>query len=1017
MALQPQTQEIPLAVGIDTADDPQGTPQGFPVLENLVWSKDRVPQKRYGFRRLSGSSNPYADTMGLVGARSSLGIVRQNKVNQYVGGSTAVVIANTFVNPSTLVDQETYGTYYGGTAVSNVDFATLTAFTKNWMCIVTTRSNEASGGAVTEVHVQGIDLDRGGVVFDQTLGTDTFGARVLVMTDGSGNDFFAITYCLKTGALTSTLKWVALAPVFQLTLGSPVTVASTGAALLELLDVVIVAGSGKTQMTVAYVDTGGNYRLRTLSNAGASVATVLSTLAQTGSQCCCLTQLASGTYALWTGDRVVLFTSALVQSSSTAYSTANQGPGAVVEISANVLLLLQESSTRELLVSTFDAVGLAGVLIETRANLFLASKVWSHVEGSSTAWYALATPANSIATGYHTNLIVRLATNSTEKTATVGQVGFDETSLPVGTTLQNILPQVVAIDADNFYVASLADLETPDSTTTVATRRVRISKLHMGAVGRPITAVTLENTAYIAGSMPLAFDGTGVRLASFVDAPSAPTLGSSSAGVLTGQYTWRVLYEYTDVHGNIQVSPPSPTSTTPLTAQQLSLSGTMTANILPDGQSGQRNFRVKLYRTTAGGSSFFLAYTLAVTPGATWTIADNAADTALKESLYTTGNVLESEPAPPLAHLAAHRNRLFGPRADTPEIIAYTQETFDPFLPRWHSSLTYRVDNSDGPPTAVASLSDKQIIFQANAICAVAGQGPDGTGGNGSFSLPENIARGVGVTSAEKQSVCVVPNGVMFRHSTGIQLLGPDLSVSPVGRPIEDYLTGYTTVRGRYLPVLHQTWFLLAPNTATTSTTPGAPQRIAVYDNRYGRWSILTTEHDQFVDVLELNGVVYLATAAQLVQYDPTSYLDDLVGGTDVGFPMAIETPWFRVDRAQALRLWKIHLSGTVDSFELSQINLYVYTQNSEQFNKSAGGADSSYVWDSTQLDATPPGPTTLTARVVTQRCTAFRCRLEITSDPANLTSVFRPATITYDYGVLPTRGKVPAGKRPTNVS
>lgn len=1019
MPLQPQTQEISLAAALDTSDDPQGSPQGLPVVENIVWNKDRVMSKRFGFRRVSGGLNASSDTMGLASARTGLGIIRQTKVNQYVGASTAFIMAHTFVNPSTLVDHDTFGTYYGGTTVQTVDQATLTAFARSWLCIVTTRSNEASGGAATEVHVQGIDLERGGVVFDQTLGTDTFGGKVVVMSDGS-NDFFAIMYLLKTGTNTSALKWVALSPVFQLTLGTPVTVEATTAVGVNgqgYLDVVTVT-SDRTKLTAAYVDSGGNYRLRTLGNTGASVATVLSSLAQTGGQILCLCLLASGKYAIWTGDRVVLFSSVLVQASSTAYGSTNTGPGGVIEIAPDVLLLLQQGSLRELLLSTFDAVGLSGTLIETRQNLFLASKPWLHVEGLTSGAYVVATPSNSITTGYPTNLVVRLAQDNTQKTAVVGQVAFDETAVPLlAAALLNIVPTVLALDADTYLTASLADLETPDASTTAPIRRVRISKLHMGLTGRPTNVVTLESTAYIGGSMPLAFDGTGARLASFVDAPSSPTIGSSSAGVLTGAYVWRLLYEYTDVHGNIQVSPPSPvTATLNLTSNAQAFSGTMSANILPDGQTGQRNFRIKLYRTKAGGSSFFLSSTLAVTPGATWTITDNAADTALKESLYTTGNVLESEPAPPTRYLAAHRNRLFGIRSDTPEVIAYTQETFEPFFPRWHSVLSLRVDNSDGPPTALASLSDKLVIFQTNAICAIAGQGPDSTGSNGSFSQPETVARGVGVADAEKQSVVVVPAGVMFRHSTGIQLLGPDLSIQPVGRAVEDFIAGYTTVRGRYLPALHQTWFLLAPVSGSTSTTPGNPQRIAVFDNRYGRWSILTTEAPQFVDVLEHQGTVYLVTADYLYQYDVTSYLDDF-SGSDSAYPMIIETPWFRVDRAQALRLWKVYISGTVDSFETVQMNLAVYTQQSSQYNKTADGLDTTFVWDSTTLDAMPAGPVLLAARVVTQRCTAFRCRLEITSDVSNLTSILKPASITYDYGVLPARGKVPAAKRPTNVS
>lgn len=1032
MPLDPQTQEISLAAALDTADDPQGSPQGLLVATNVVWTKDRVQSKRGGFRRVSNTTNAFSDNLALVSAGTTLGMVRQDRVVPYIGAS----ITNTPANTSSLIDHSTVGTYFGGTVICATDQVRLEEFGRDWLCLTSTQTTELSGtdvytSAVMEVHVQVVDLVHGAVVFDAALESGSFAAHPVTIVNASVTHF-GILYLRKSAGPTYDVRFVRV-NMPGVTLSTPVTVASgIGVTEFTMEFDVIPDASNSSQCVIAYRNSGGDVAIAIVDGAGAVVDSNTPTI-----EChsvCSLLQLSDGRYNLWVDDgdnySCTLYDSGLTLINTTAIVDDLDGDDpdhsrclAQIEcvqrgnpIPYQICLLKQSILHERIDVYMFDATpagGFSSLATGTSLNSVLLSKPWVYHSEDDDGVYVTSTPLNAIDTGYHTTLVLRVPTTAIGDTQTVGQLTFDEQGAnPDIVPASMMLSNPIVYSADTYLVASLVDLETGDGNhpeTTV--KRVRISRLQFG-VDRSIVTVSLGQTGFVSGSAPLAFDGTVSRIASFLDGPDEPTITDNTmSGVLTGTYNYRIIYEFTDVRGNIQVSPPSAVVTSVVTAKQISFTGTLRTHVLHDDLAGQRNFRVKLYRTKDLATTFQLVLTASVAVGGTWALTDNLPDNVLQEDLYTTGNVLESEPLPPLRYLAVHRNRLFGIRSDTPEVIPYTQEIFDPFFPRWHSALTFRVDTADGEPTALASLSDKLIVFQPNAIAATAGQGPDSTGGNSSFALPETIARGVGVAYADRGSVATVPAGIVFRHSTGIQLITPDLQVAPIGRAVEGFLEGYDVIRARFLPSLHQAWFLLRPQSETDD-----PQRIAVYDVRYNRWSIFTTSAAQFVDVIEHLGVVYLLNADRLYTYDLTFRVDD-AAETTPAYAMAFETPWFRVDRAQALRLWKLHLSGSVVSLANTTITASVYTQQSQTVDKDASLPDLTYVWGPSMFAATPAGPLTLSARMVTQRCQAFRCRFDFDALAANTGEVFRPATVTYDFGVLPSRGKVPAGRRPTNTT
>lgn len=1040
MILEPKTQDFPLTAGLDQSDDPQGSPQGLLQGNNVVWNKDRVLDARGGFVQVSGYDNANQDNMGLVSAGPTLGIVRQDRVVPLPKiGTTAQA---TTLSP--LVEHTSYGLFYGGVRDVSVDQAFITRVNgAQYLCVVTTRVPESPTqsimtGVSFEVCVQVVDYASGTVIVDQVVsGPAAQFGKVVSINDGT-DWTFGIMWVEDTsgGPFTTAELRFRNVNFTTLQLGTTSTLGTRTCSATSDYD--FIASSVNNQRAyAAYSSTTAQLGLLLVDAAGTAVAASLGSggyvappvvalvhPTTTGEICVACADAGSVNYVIARFNQTTLVNTtfnyintvasapAAVRAFGLALATAATVCTAVVDYrgqnSASIMRAYQVPLTGS---------GIFPSISGTAVNTHILSRPWIQTVNGSPVVNVLAAATNSLQTEQRTTLVVRVPQTTATPFTTVGQVSFDESGLvDTGSAPYVPLAPLSSTITIGTYqlVATLVDLETGSAESIgfdTPVLRVRVSKLSFD-VSRPVVTASLGLSAFLAGSVPVRFDGTQSQLATFVDAPTFSVSPTAAGSLLAGVYGYQVVYEATDVHGQIQVSSPSPLLTTTLTAgQKVTVSGTMGAHIMVSGLVTPRGMRVKIYRTQVNNSVLQLVYTFAAQPGTAWTYVDNIPDSAvaLAEVIYTNGNVLESEPAPPVQFIWSHRNRLFGIRSDTPETVAFTKETTDPFIPQWHSVLTLRVDNDGGPPTAGASLADKCVIFQANQINLVSGFGPDSLG-SGSFSIPEVAAMGIGVALADRASVCKVPQGIVFRHYTGIQLLTPDLQVVPIGRQVEDFLVGRTIQRARYLPSLHQCWFLLNPN--------GGTNRVLVWDVRYNRWTTFTVSSfvaTEFVDVLEHQGTVYLATRRFLYTYNPAATMDtDNV--TPASYDQVIELPWFRVDRAQVMRAQRIHLTGTALSTiaTTSQLLVQVFLQNQHSPGQDmVTTPDKSFAWSGAgQLVNVQPGPLALDARCVTQQCQAIRIRLTIQG--SSTSRVFLPATLTLDYGVMPSRSQAPSGKRPS---
>lgn len=189
-----------------------------------------------------------------------------------------------------------------------------------------------------------------------------------------------------------------------------------------------------------------------------------------------------------------------------------------------------------------------------------------------------------------------------------------------------------------------ATLTLPSTVTLTDERKPRfeVNKVH---------AVVVNSV-----DQPIIVDDNGIVLFLSPIAPSvAPTTAVGAAGALTGTYQVKYTFAIRDLDENVVAeSGFSPTSTVVLTADKLTVSAlALLTGLTPANYNARYEVVRRVYRTTAGTSTFFLWYT--VEDNTTTTFSDDATDASLAAfAADALGTV------PYLSHVASFRDRLFG---------------------------------------------------------------------------------------------------------------------------------------------------------------------------------------------------------------------------------------------------------------------------------------------------------------------------------------------------------------------
>lgn len=556
-------------------------------------------------------------------------------------------------------------------------------------------------------------------------------------------------------------------------------------------------------------------------------------------------------------------------------------------------------------------------------------------------------------------------------------------------------------------------------------RRVRIMRLAQATT--PSTA-TVGRVQLVAGSIPLSWDGVNLAPAAALSCPAAPTLAPGAAGLLSGVYSIRVVVECVDARGQSWFSPPSVASgTATLTSQKKTCTASVNVRQITAQLGKVKQYRLRFYSTKAGGSVYYLMSTFVMDAAAfsggqdsTVSYDDGTTDGNLEtaEQLYTQASDA-FELAPPLSHICAHGNRFFGVRSDIPEMVMFTNEASDGFLPRWNALRSFRVDNGAGPALACASLNDSLVVFQAEQLCLVRGDGPTSSIADATqYPVPQRFAS-IGVHPGRVATIVSTAAGVFFVGRRNAYMIQPDLQVVPVGNALggaRAWVEGSFT-RARYVPSRNQVW--LFGSMGGTYSTPS----LQILDLNTGRWTSATPSYGTPLDVIEVasTGVTYVCTGSgstplvfQLSDTTQPRYeRAAFTSAFDAPLVQTIDLPWFRPSEAADMRLRKVLLSGRKDTASggstMPNITVSVYVQSA----RSAAASDTpvhTETWTGSSL--TVADSFQLSFRSITQRCHAFRIRVTVTPTATSLPVILN--AVTYMYGITGPAGKVPVGTLPS---
>jgi len=352
------------------------------------------------------------------------------------------------------------------------------------------------------------------------------------------------------------------------------------------------------------------------------------------------------------------------------------------------------------------------------------------------------------------------------------------------------------------------------------------------------TSAQLGENTLISGGYLQAYDGVSIFESGFHLFPDNITAASNATGTLpNGTYTYQIVYEWVDNYNQQHRSAPSlPVSVTISSNNSVDL--TIPYLYLTDRKSPRSPIIISVFRLKQGGTIYYkvpLSITYNVTTGKTLPastgafsvlINDNISDANLTdEELYTTGNVLESIAPPAAKFLTRFKNRMFVSGLERSDALWYSKEAQPDLAVEFSPFLYISVDDTGGPITALSTMDDKLLIFKANTIFVLMGDGPNAAGAQNQFNSPQAVTTDVGAVSND--SVVKVRDGVMFKSRKGIYLIDRSLQVSYVGADVEEY-NDLNITSAIVIDNLNQARFTTAEGFCL------------VYDMFFKQWSVFT---------------------------------------------------------------------------------------------------------------------------------------------------------------------------------
>ena len=396
----------------------------------------------------------------------------------------------------------------------------------------------------------------------------------------------------------------------------------------------------------------------------------------------------------------------------------------------------------------------------------------------------------------------------------------------------------------------------------------------------------LGDNLHIAGGLLQMYDGQNAVEHGFNMYPeiiTAGTTGTTTGFMSNGNYGYIALYKWTDNYGQEHRSVPS-------IGIEATLSGggsTQFQNIIVPTLrvTAKSDVVIELYRTEDNGSIYYLCSST-TTPTANNKTTDTVtikatisdADLISREVLYTTGGVLENTQCPAAKHIAVHTasDRIFAVVGRS--LLQYSKIRNDGFPVEWNDSLLITTDPIGGAVTATAAMDEKQVIFCADGIFYVSGDGPNNLGEQNTFVKPERVSTEIGCT--EPSSIVLIQQGLLFKSRKGIYLLTRSMSLDYIGDRVEEY-NNLSITSAKVVGKQNQVRF---------TTSDGD---CLVYNYQLNKWCTFDNHRGLSAETIG-DDYYYLRTDGELFQENPTSFSDN---GSAIS--MSLETGWMSMAQLQ----------------------------------------------------------------------------------------------------------------------
>lgn len=543
----------------------------------------------------------------------------------------------------------------------------------------------------------------------------------------------------------------------------------------------------------------------------------------------------------------------------------------------------------------------------------------------------------------------------------------------------------------------------------------------------------------ISAGAPFTYDGQSPSEMGFLWYPERITAVPTGGGTLTGVFSYIITYEWTDSLGNIHRSATSPPISVTLSSQTTAmtlptLGITWRQRHAPTKVSGQslfqnagQNVKICVYRTAAGGTTYFLNAQLDNdTSVASISYTDTGGSVSGSLLLYTTGGVLDNYCPPSSRICIVHKNRWFLSGCDDPTVVWPSKAFTSGEIPGFNEQMNFY---ASGNVTALASLDEKLIIFVKRGarygIEYIIGEGPFDTGaGNNWTDPPQPLPHAVG--AIDQRSIAICELGVFFfspvggtNGQGGIFLLSRDLQVTYVSGAVEDTIAAFPICTGAAVhPNAGRIYFEFSASDAAGQNIG----RRLVYDYLAQCWS--TDTHYLFNGAFD--GIAARTTfvaggqgvtaagsanmplihwvdgAGQVYRESSgfqgtNSFLDVSVGGTMQWITSAFTSAWFKPALSGFARFWRLQVQSDTQG-EVGGLALNVQFDYAPAVYYTEGNS-----WTSTQIAAFDRAPQCDVEHLVgNQKAKAIQVTL-VDSPPVVPSSTARGfswATISIEVGV-----------------